>query len=139
MKKVESIWAELSAKAQEASREVAQESTELSEEVKVELGAIQDLEKMVGEAEQLWKSTESKVGNILRNAMDKVQSEVKPMVQLRVKLFNVSREFDTKADELGLDSSTKNKYLSSVENAIKALDKRIDYLGEVNSAIINRF
>jgi len=139
MKKVESIWAELSAKAQEASKEVAQESTELSEEVKVELGAIQDLEKMVGEAEQLWKSTESKVGNILRNAMDKVQSEVKPMVQLRVKLFNVSREFDTKADELGLDSSTKNKYLSSVENAIKALDKRIDYLGEVNSAIINRF
>lgn len=135
MKKVESIWAELSAKAQE----VSQESTELSEEVKVELGAIQDLEKMVGEAEQLWKSTESKVGNILRNAMDKVQSEVKPMVQLRVKLFNVSREFDTKADELGLDSSTKNKYLSSVENAIKALDKRIDYLGEVNSAIINRF
>ena len=139
MKKVESIWAELSAKAQEASKEVAQESTELSEEVKVELGAIQDLEKMVGEAEQLWKSTESKVGNILRNAMDKVQSEVKPMVQLRVKLFNVSREFDTKADELGLDSSTKSKYLSSVENAIKALDKRIDYLGEVNSAIINRF
>ena len=129
MKSVEKIWAELSANA----------STELSEEVKVELGAIQDLEKMVGEAEQLWKSTESKVGNILRNAMDKVQSEVKPMVQLRVKLFNVSREFDTKADELGLDSSTKSKYLSSVENAIKALDKRIDYLGEVNSAIINRF
>ena len=129
MKSVEKIWAELSAKV----------STELSEEVKVELGAIQDLEKMVGEAEQLWKSTESKVGNILRNAMDKVQSEVKPMVQLRVKLFNVSREFDTKADELGLDSSTKSKYLSSVENAIKALDKRIDYLGEVNSAIINRF
>jgi len=129
MKKVEKIWAELSAKV----------STELSEEVKVELGAIQDIEKMVGEAEQLWKSTESKVGNILRNAMDKVQSEVKPMVQLRVKLFDVSREFDTKADELGLDSSTKNKYLSSVQNAIKALDKRIDYLGEVNSAIINRF
>ena len=129
MKKVEKIWAELSAKG----------STELSEEVKVELGAIQDIEKMVGEAEQLWKSTESKVGNILRNAMDKVQSEVKPMVQLRVKLFDVSREFDTKADELGLDSSTKNKYLSSVQNAIKALDKRIDYLGEVNSAIINRF
>ena len=129
MKQVQKIWAELSAKV----------STELSEEVKVELGAIQDLEKMVGEAEQLWKSTESKVGNILRNAMDKVQSEVKPMVQLRVKLFNVSREFDTKADELGLDSSTKSKYLSSVENAIKALDKRIDYLGEVNSAIINRF
>jgi chromosome segregation ATPase len=129
MKSVEKIWAELSANA----------STELSEEVKVELGAIQDIEKMVGEAEQLWKSTESKVGNILRNAMDKVQSEVKPMVQLRVKLFNVSREFDTKADELGLDSSTKSKYLSSVENAIKALDKRIDYLGEVNSAIINRF
>jgi len=106
---------------------------------KVELGAIQDLEKMVNEAEQLWKSTESKVGNILRNAKDKVQSEVKPMAQIRVKLFNVSREFDTKADELGLDSSTKGKYLSKVQSAIKALDKRINYLGEVNSAINSRF
>lgn len=41
MKKVESIWAELSAKAQE----VAQESTELSEEVKVELAMVQDILK----------------------------------------------------------------------------------------------
>ena len=40
MKKVESIWAELSAKAQEA-----QESTELSEEVKVELAMVQDILK----------------------------------------------------------------------------------------------
>ena len=112
----------------------------LAEEPKrVELGLQQDLEKMVNEAEQLWKSTESKVGNILRNAKDKVQSEVKPMAQIRVKLFNVSREFDTKADELGLDSSTKGKYLSKVQSAIKALDKRINYLGEVNSAINSRF
>jgi len=42
MKKVESIWAELSAK--EASKEVAQESTELSE-VKVELAMVQDVLK----------------------------------------------------------------------------------------------
>ena len=39
--KVEKIWAELSAKAQE----VAQESTELSEEVKVELNMVQDILK----------------------------------------------------------------------------------------------
>ena len=43
MKQVEKIWAELSAKAQEV--ETPQESTELSEEVKVELGYIDDVAK----------------------------------------------------------------------------------------------
>jgi predicted Zn-dependent protease len=106
---------------------------------KVELGAMQDIDKMVSEAEQLWKSTESSVGNILRNAMDKVQAEVKPMVQMRADLFNASREFEAKADELGLDSSVKSGYLKSAYGTIKTLDKRIDYLGEVNSAIMQRF
>ena len=40
MKQVEKIWAELSAKAQEV--ETPQESTELSEEVKVELSGLMD-------------------------------------------------------------------------------------------------
>ena len=135
MKKVESIWAELSAKAQE----VAQESTELSEEVKVELGLMQDFEKMQSEAEQLWKSAENQVGNILRNAMDKVDSELNPMNQIRAKLSNMIREFDTKADELGLDNSVKNGYIKSGLGTIDALDKRINYLSDINSAIRQKF
>ena len=45
MKKVESIWAELSAKAQE--------STELSEEVKVELNAVGDLKELISDAKRI--------------------------------------------------------------------------------------
>ena len=135
MKKVESIWAELSAKAQE----VAQESTELSEEGKVELGLMQDFEKMQSEAEQLWKSAENQVGNILRNAMDKVDSELKPMNQIRAKLSNMINQFDAKADELGLDNSIKNGYIKSGLGSIEALDKRINYLSDINSAIRQKF
>ena len=135
MKKVESIWAELSAKAQE----VAEESTELSEEVKVELGLMQDFEKMQSEAEQLWKSAENQVGNILRNAMDKVDSELKPMNQIRAKLSNMINQFDAKADELGLDNSVKNGYIKSGLGSIEALDKRINYLSDINSAIRQKF
>ena len=45
MKQVEKIWAELSAKAQEV--ETPQESTELSEEVKVELALQSDAEQLI--------------------------------------------------------------------------------------------
>ena len=47
MKQVEKIWAELSAK------EVAQESTELSEEVKVELSLIDDVQRISDTTVQL--------------------------------------------------------------------------------------
>lgn len=131
MKKVEKIWAELSAKE-------AQESTELSE-VKVELGLMQDFEKLQSEAEQLWKSAENQVGNILRNAMDKVDSELKPMNQIRAKLSSIINQFDAKADELGLDNSVKNGYIKSGLGSIEELDKRINYLSDINSAIRQKF
>jgi len=122
MKQVQKVWAELSAKEQ-----------------KVELGMIQDFEKMQSEAEQLWKSAENQVGNILRNAMDKVDSELKPMNQIRAKLSNMINQFDAKADELGLDNSIKNGYIKSGLGSIDALDKRINYLSDINSAIRQKF
>lgn len=109
------------------------------EQHEVELGLMQDFDKMQSEAEQLWKSAENKVGNILRTAMDKVDSELNPMNQIRAKLSNMIREFDTKADELGLDNSVKNGYIKSGLGTIDALDKRINYLGEINSAIRQKF
>jgi len=51
MKQVEKIWAELSAKAQEV--ETPQESTELSEEVKVELSLIDDVQRISDTTVQL--------------------------------------------------------------------------------------
>jgi hypothetical protein len=92
------------------------------EQHNVELGLMQDFDKMQSEAEQLWKSAENKVGNILRTAMDKVDSELNPMNQIRAKLSNMIREFDTKADELGLDNSVKNGYIKSGLGTIDALD-----------------
>ena len=59
MKQVEKIWAELSAKAQEV--ETPQESTELSEEVKVELAIGDTLSKMSLEASE----ANSKMNDVL--------------------------------------------------------------------------
>lgn len=134
MKKVESIWAELSAKAQE----VAQESTELSE-VKVELGMIQDIQKKVDKAEQTWKSAESNIGNILRAADDKVMAEMKPLNEIGFDLRKDMNDFESKADELGLDSGEKNKYVKQIQSALDAIEKRIDYLDQVGRVIKQNF
>ena len=53
MKKVESIWAELSAKAQEVSKEV-----ELSEEQKVELAVGDNMPKLANEIESTFKNVD---------------------------------------------------------------------------------
>ena len=134
MKKVESIWAELSAKSQE----VAQESTELSEE-KVELGMIQDIQKKVDKAEQTWKSAESNIGNILRTADDKVMAEMKPLNEIAFDLRKEKNDFEAKADELGLDSGEKNKYVKQIQSALDAIEKQTDYLSQVGRVIKQNF
>ncbi len=130
MKKVESIWAELSAKAQE--------STELSEE-KVELGMIQDIQKKVDKAEQTWKSAESNIGNILRTADDKVMAEMKPLNEIAFDLRKEKNDFEAKADELGLDSGEKNKYVKQIQSALDAIEKQTDYLSQVGRVIKQNF
>ena len=130
MKKVESIWAELSAKAQE--------STELSE-VKVELGMIQDIQKKIDKAEQTWKSAESNIGNILRAADDKVMAEMEPLNEIAFDLRKEKNDFEAKADELGLDSGEKNKYVKQIQSALDAIEKRTDYLDQVGKVIRQNF
>tara|TARA_R110001632_G_C11024516_1_gene380978 strand:- start:45 stop:506 length:462 start_codon:yes stop_codon:yes gene_type:complete len=56
MKKVENIWAELSAKAQEVSQEV-----ELSEEKKVELAVGDNMSKLANEIEQSFKNVDKRL------------------------------------------------------------------------------
>ena len=106
--------------------------------VKVELGVVQDIEKMVSKLDQLWKSADSKISSIYRTAQDKADAQVKPLVQLRAKLFDVGREFETKADELGLSNADKNKYLNIVDKALKQSARRIEALQEVRGLIIMR-
>jgi len=107
MKKVESIWAELSAKAQE----VAQESTELSEEVKVDLSMASDIESNVYEVEATLKSV-----NKLKSQMDE---EVKNLDAIEKRL----RLYEKDLEEYARDLGAKSPYLNDVQTALKNIDK----------------
>ena len=93
MKKVESIWAELSAKAQE----VAQESTELSEEVKVDLSKVDD-------AAQLYKQLSDKAGDA-SVMIDKATVALKKLISERDALEKIANDIEQSAKELGVDVS----------------------------------
>ena len=105
MKKVESIWAELSAKAQE----VAQESTELSEEVKVELAAADDLKDASQNAKQLI--------NAFNKTTSQVESGAKELIKFGVRvsssifeLSKVMQKVEASAKELGVDTKSVDGY-----------------------------
>lgn len=100
MKKVESIWAELSAKAQEASKEV-----ELSEEQKVELSLQSDAEQVLKEMESmLSKQTQ------LRTQASKLSREGKEWESSYKSLANkaesIMRDADKQVKELGVEEPT---------------------------------
>ena len=86
MKKVESIWAELSAKA-------AQESTELSEEVK--LSMMQDADALY---DQLVKGARSQVSILM-----KVESKLKELAGVATELNKMENKLESMAQELGVD------------------------------------
>lgn len=106
MKKVESIWAELSAKAQE----VAQESTELSE-VKVELGLVEDFEKLFNQA----LDSEGAVTDALIDALGKAENKYKSVISDFERAVKVGEEAEASAKELGVDlpSVLQNKIESA--------------------------
>jgi hypothetical protein len=119
MKKVESIWAELSAKAQE----VAQESTELSEEVKVELGA----KDMYNTSQNLAKAVSQMEFSSQLGAMESgIKSALKVAKKLLTELEADMKDFRSKSDELGIDANsndlyrTVNKYY---DDAVKDINK----------------
>ena len=119
MKKVESIWAELSAKAQE----VAQESTELSEEVKVELAASAELNKYVGQVETAIKQMRDnfkKLNNIvsdiksqeseLDRQINTAENNYKAGDLIKKKAAQILAEIETQAKELGVKTSQVDNY-----------------------------
>jgi methyl-accepting chemotaxis protein len=105
MKKVESIWAELSAKAQE----VAQESTELSEEVKVELAAADDLKDASQNAKQLINAFNKTTSQVVSGAKEltKVGGRVSSSV---FELSKVMQKVEASAKELGVDTKSVDGY-----------------------------
>ena len=102
MKKVESIWAELSAKA-------AQESTELSEEVKVELGAADDLMDALVNARQSTNAFFSAQSGVMSGAKELQKNAVRVSSAIS-NLFQVMEKIDVAAKELGVDAKSIKGY-----------------------------
>ena len=97
MKKVEKIWAELSANA----------STELSEEVKVELGLVEDFEK-------IYKSVVDADADIADSIVDvliKAENKYKTLISDFERAAKIGSDAEAAAKELGVDlpSAFQNK------------------------------
>ena len=103
MKKVESIWAELSAKAQE----VAQESTELSEEVKVELalelGGIRKMASQLKTDIKAYNQKFSTIDDLVRELNNEAEALDKRADNFYAEAKELEREGRAKAKELGVD------------------------------------
>ena len=103
MKQVQKIWAELSAKSQE--------STELSEEVKVDLSMASDIEANVYEVEATLKS------------VNKLQSQISEEVKNLDAIEKRLRLYEKDLEEYARDLGAKSPYLNDVQTALKNIDK----------------
>jgi len=146
MKKVESIWAELSAKAQE----VAQESTELSTE-KVELSLIDDVQRISDTTVQLdsrfqkvyadfykqWQKTVT-LGKDLEDAYIEMTEYLDFYNEVEGDVTRIAEKVGQQARELGIDPMS----IKGVKEMIKAYENMEDNaiqakqrLGDVKSVI----
>ena len=91
MKQVEKIWAELSAKTQEV--ETPQESTELSEEVK--LAAMQDADALY---DKIVRGAQAQASVLL-----KVENQLKSLAQDAKEMQKMEQKLESMAKELGVD------------------------------------
>jgi hypothetical protein len=115
MKKVESIWAELSAKAQEASKEV-----ELNEEQKVELSLLDDIksdiQSLMKLAEDLGDDSRDIISARSRmvKKIDSIESGIKP-------IDSMISDYESKAKDLGIDGTPK--VITNAKNEIAKIRK----------------
>ena len=106
MKQVEKIWAELSAKAQE----VSQESTELSEEFKVELSALDDLNAKYKKI----AANAPKIKNV-------VQKEANNLAAVATSLGTIKGQFEKieqSAKELGMEIPSAYRSMAEVAESL---------------------
>ncbi|MCP3684755.1 MAG: hypothetical protein GY861_18970 [bacterium] len=125
MKKVESIWAELSAKAQEVSKEV-----ELTEE-QVELASAKEVKSMASKVNALQKKVRKQTDN----------SEAKGEVAYRATLdLNESvSELKDLMSRLNKDMNDVSKQLKDLgmnANDVPALSSSLDIIKDANQAVI---
>ena len=106
MKQVEKIWAELSAKSQE----VAQEPTELSEEFKVELSALDDLNAKYKKI----AANAPKIKNV-------VQKEANNLAAVATSLGTIKAQFEKieqSAKELGMEIPSAYRSMAEVAESL---------------------
>ena len=125
MKKVEKLWAELSAKAQE----VAQESTELSEEVKVELALMDDLDRLSGDVKEITFDHRSAIMQF-EEAAQKLKARVKGNVNQSVDLLTAINDAEKMASDLGVDINI-SKHQTILDNYYKVTQDLDELLRKV--------
>ena len=122
MKQVEKVWAELSAKAQEV--ETPQESTELSEEVKVELalelGGIRKMSSQLKTDIKAYNQKFSTIDDLVRELNNEAKALDKRAESFYAETKELEREGRAKAKELGVDfmDTSIGKELDSIATSI---------------------
>jgi len=133
MKQVEKIWAELSAKAQEV--ETPQESTELSEEVKVELSLIDDVQRISDTTVQLdnrfanvysefykqWQKTVT-LGRDLEESYREMNEYLEFYDEVERDVTRISEKVGQQARELGIDPMS----IKGIKEMLKAYENMED-------------
>jgi hypothetical protein len=118
MKKVEKLWAELSAKQVENTQEV-----ELSEEQKVELSSVAEIKQIQGKMNNLNGSSNNSLGRAQKNieavarAKEDIRDSIRDMEQDISDASKFMKEgkaalssFKKMAKELGLDATSSKEY-----------------------------
>lgn len=125
MKKVESIWAELSAKAQEVSKEV-----ELTEE-QVELANVKELKSMSSKANSLQKKVFKQVDNVEAKAdvAYRATLDLNDSVQ---ELKNITKNFRKDFDTI----SKQMKQLGMNPDDVPGLSSALQILRDSEQAVI---
>jgi len=123
--KVQKIWAELSAKTQE----VAQESTELSEEVKVELALMDDLDRLSGDVKEITFDHRSAIMQF-EEAAQKLKARVKGNVNQSVDLLTAINDAEKMASDLGVDINI-SKHQTILDNYYKVTQDLDELLRKV--------
>jgi hypothetical protein len=106
---------------------------------KTELGA-HKIDLAVGDEESnkiesIWKDGQKVRSQALKDAISKVDSYTKQMVDLRVKMFKDKEEFSRKYKDLIGESADNTTQVKEWNNKIKVADARINELGDFKNKI----
>jgi hypothetical protein len=108
-------------------------NTELASH-KVELASGDDESNKI---ESIWKEGQKVRSQALKEAISKVDSFTKQMVDLRIKMFKDKEDFSRKYKDLIGESADNTIQVKSWNNHIKTADARIDELGSFKNKLAN--